>query len=157
MLCTQHNVHNDCSACCAHNSSIWALMNLHKFWLRGTEKRSVSLSWLGIEVMAAALTESSVQHATHRATWPWLVKWWWLLFDQMRGFWENIWQIIPHQRFFFFFKVEISLRTLMPLIIIIINLIIVSSSLSLCLLRYFFQNSCMSNGGVHSKVCWSQC
>ena len=40
--------------------------------------------------------------------------WWWWLFPHVRGFWENVWQFIPHLHFFFL-KVEISLRTLIPL------------------------------------------
>ena len=41
---------------------------------------------------------------------------WWWVFPCLRGFWENVWAFIPCLRFFFFFfEVEISLRTLIPL------------------------------------------
>ena len=39
----------------------------------------------------------------------------WWLFPRLRGFWETVRQFIPRRRFFFFFKVEICLRTLIPL------------------------------------------
>ena len=41
--------------------------------------------------------------------------WWWWLFSHLQGFGENVWPFIPCLPFFFFFKVEISLRTLIPL------------------------------------------
>ena len=46
--------------------------------------------------------------------------WWWCwLFPRVQGFYENVRQFIPRQRFFFpffFFKVEISSRKLIPLL-----------------------------------------
>ena len=42
-------------------------------------------------------------------------KWWWWLFTRVQGFWENFWHIIPWLCFCCFFKVEISLCTLIPL------------------------------------------
>ena len=39
---------------------------------------------------------------------------WWLC-PRWRGPWENVRQVIPRQRFFFFFEVEISSRTLISL------------------------------------------
>ena len=44
-------------------------------------------------------------------------RWWWL-FARVWGFWENIWPFIPCLHFFsffFFFEVEISSCTLIPL------------------------------------------
>ena len=43
-----------------------------------------------------------------------MYSWWWWLFPHLRGFWENIWPF-PACTFFFFFKVEIILCTLIPL------------------------------------------
>ena len=36
-------------------------------------------------------------------------------FPCLQGFWEKVYQIISHLHFFFFFKVEISLHTPLPL------------------------------------------
>ena len=45
-----------------------------------------------------------------------LARVWWWLFPRLRGFWENVRPFIPRLRFFFFFfEVEISSRTLIPL------------------------------------------
>ena len=41
--------------------------------------------------------------------------WWWWLFPCVRKFWENVRQFIPRLCYFFFCKVEMRSRTLIPL------------------------------------------
>ena len=44
--------------------------------------------------------------------------WWWWIFPSLWGFWDNVWPFIPCLHFVLvvvLFKVEISLRTLIPL------------------------------------------
>ena len=53
-----------------------------------------------------------IQKSTTQIISVWNIMWW--LFPHLRGFGENVWPFIPCLPFFF--KVEISTRTLMPLI-----------------------------------------
>ena len=43
-----------------------------------------------------------VDHLKLRKKWPCTSPWWWWLFPRVRGFWENVRQFVPRQRFFFF-------------------------------------------------------
>ena len=63
--------------------------------------------------MSKMSTKAFMQRVSDFDTSLWW-RWWWWLFPRVRGFWENVRQFSP-RLLFFFFKVEISLRTLIPL------------------------------------------
>ena len=66
-----------------------------------------------IQGLQPQLSEITTQMARPLLYWAVFPFWWWL-FPRVQGFWENVQQFIPRLRFLFF-KVEISLPTLIPL------------------------------------------
>ena len=74
--------------------------------------RRKMVSWRGLAGELRSFWEvcspHTIEHSLNSSS---IMSWWWL-FPRVRGFWVNVQQFIPA---LFFFKVEISSRTLIPL------------------------------------------